>query len=71
MNASCLGKNNYESTSEYIEARFLKLFKPLEVPGKQVYSHFTNATDTNNIDRVFESCMDVVFKLCMEKVGFI
>uniref|UniRef100_A0A1I7WWG1 Uncharacterized protein n=1 Tax=Heterorhabditis bacteriophora TaxID=37862 RepID=A0A1I7WWG1_HETBA len=37
---------------------------------KPVYAHFTNATDTRNIDRVFESCIDVVFKISMEKVGF-
>lgn len=37
---------------------------------KPLYTHFTNATDTRNIDRVFEACIDVVFKISMEKVGF-
>uniref|UniRef100_A0A914XCM7 Uncharacterized protein n=1 Tax=Plectus sambesii TaxID=2011161 RepID=A0A914XCM7_9BILA len=64
------GKNSYESAADYIEAKFLKLFDEKEGSGKQIYSHLTNATDTKNIDRVFESCMDVVFKLSMEKVGF-
>ncbi|CAK5032230.1 unnamed protein product [Meloidogyne enterolobii] len=36
---------------------------------KTVYTHYTNATDTRNIDRVFESCVDVVFRVSMEKVG--
>ncbi len=60
----------FEETAAYISARFQDVVNPDIRVEKPTYTHFTNATDTENIDRVFESCIDVVFKASMEKVGF-
>lgn len=68
-----LGKSNYEQSANFVSDRFLAMSPGHNTPGeeaKPIYTHFTNATDTRNIDRVFESCIDVVFKVSMEKVGF-
>ena len=68
---SVLGKTHFEQCANFVSDRFLAMAP--HAPGdeaKPIYTHFTNATDTRNIDRVFESCIDVVFKVSMEKVGF-
>lgn len=66
------GENDYEDCAYFIQEKFKLLLQQkgdeVELP---LYFHFTIATDTKNIDRVFESCLDVVFKMSMEKVGFL
>lgn len=71
MELAVLGKSSYEQQANYVSDRFIAMapHAPSDEP-KPIYTHFTNATDTRNIDRVFESCIDVVFKVSMEKVGF-
>ncbi|CAD6198216.1 unnamed protein product [Caenorhabditis auriculariae] len=64
------GAQSFEPSASYIKDRFTRLVSSEIQSERPLYSHFTNATETRNIDRVFESCMDVVFKLSMEKVGF-
>uniref|UniRef100_A0A7E4W2F6 G-protein alpha subunit n=1 Tax=Panagrellus redivivus TaxID=6233 RepID=A0A7E4W2F6_PANRE len=64
------GTSTIEASANYVSERFQALVPPEMQSERPVYSHFTNATDTRNIDRVFESCIDVVFKISMEKVGF-
>ncbi len=54
-----------EEASKYVE----QVFRAISGE-KRVYTHFTTATDTKNVDHVFESCMDVVFKENMGKIGF-
>ena len=41
------GANNYEETSQYIRRKFEDLNKKKQT--KTIYTHFTCATDTNNI----------------------
>ncbi|TMS34806.1 hypothetical protein L596_002323 [Steinernema carpocapsae] len=64
------GANEYEPCAKYISDRFRHVVSQEISKERPIYIHFTNATDTQNIDRVFESCIDVVFKISMEKVGF-
>lgn len=64
------GSQSVEACGKYVADRFSKLVSAEIQHEKPMYSHFTNACDTRNIDRVFDSCMDVVFKISMEKVGF-
>ncbi len=56
-NSLIIGKPSMEETRKYVEEAFQKISGE-----KEIYSHFTTATDTKNVDRVFESCMDIVFK---------
>jgi len=59
------GDNSYESTSAYIKERFLEVNKG----SKMIFPHFTTATDTRNIHRVFEACKLVILKANLEKLG--
>ena len=44
-------KNNHEEAAEFIKAMFLSVN---DNPGKLIFPHYTTATDTENIKRVFE-----------------
>jgi len=62
-----MGANTYDETSEYIEAQFQSLNKSPKT--KQIYTHFTCATDTNNIQFVFDSVTDVIIKTNLKDCG--
>jgi len=59
------GENTFEATSAYIKDRFLEVNKGQ----KMIFPHFTTATDTRNIQRVFEACKLVILKGNLEKLG--
>ena len=52
------GGNSYEETSQYIENKFEELNRMPKQ--KQIYYHFTCATDTENIKFVFDAVTDVI-----------
>lgn len=45
--------------AHFIQGLFLRQVK---IPGKVVYPHFTTATDTSNIQVVFQVVMDTIVK---------
>jgi hypothetical protein len=59
------GSNNFDEASEYVRTKFLSC-KPI---GKEVYTHMTNATNTENINKVFEATMDIVITKNMKDGG--
>ena len=61
------GSNTYEDTSRYIESKFEELNKSSK--SKQIYFHFTCATDTENIQFVFSSVTDVIIKNNLKDCG--
>jgi guanine nucleotide-binding protein G(i) subunit alpha len=61
------GSNTYEETSMYIKNRFEELNKVPEQ--KQIYFHFTCATDTENIQFVFSGVTDVIIKNNLKDCG--
>nr|CAD2166018.1 unnamed protein product [Meloidogyne enterolobii] len=63
------GENEFDATANYVSDRFHSVVAQNMTEVKTVYTHYTNATDTRNIDRVFESCVDVVFRVSMEKAA--
>ena len=54
------GVNAYDEASAYIQEQFENLNKRRET--KEVYTHFTCATDTNNVQFVFDAVTDVIIK---------
>lgn len=63
------GGNTYEETSQYIESKFEELNR---VPKqKQIYYHFTCATDTENISFVFNAVTDVIVKNNLKSCGLL
>ncbi|TGZ73113.1 hypothetical protein CRM22_001714 [Opisthorchis felineus] len=64
-----MGLNNYEEASQYIRRRFEGLSG--QNKAKDVYSHFTCATDTNNIQFVFDAVTDVIIKTNLKDCGLL
>jgi len=54
------GPNTFHQACEYIQIQFEDLNRKKE--SKEVYTHFTCATDTNNIQFVFDAVTDVIIK---------
>jgi len=60
------GGKNYEAASEYIKKAFLA---QTENPKKAVYSHFTCATDTQNVSVVFNAVKDIILNDTLTEAG--
>jgi len=61
------GENTYESSSKYLEQKFKELNRQED---KQVYTHFTCATDTENIKFVFNAAKDIILNNNLTSAGF-
>jgi len=61
------GSDSYEETSVYIQQKFEDLNKRKDT--KEIYSHFTCATDTNNVQFVFDAVTDVIIKNNLKDCG--
>jgi guanine nucleotide-binding protein G(i) subunit alpha len=62
------GPNTFEDTTQYIKEQFENLNKRKDE--KTIYSHFTCATDTNNIEFVFSAVTDVIITNNLKECGF-
>jgi GTPase SAR1 family protein len=62
------GDDSFEATSEYIENQFQLRNKN---PDKQVYSHVTCATDTDNISAVFNAVKDIIIRKSLGEAGLV
>nr|XP_054750199.1 guanine nucleotide-binding protein G(i) subunit alpha-like [Lytechinus pictus] len=61
------GSNTYEEAAAYIQMQFEDLNKRKDQ--KEIYTHFTCATDTNNIQFVFDAVTDVIIKNNLKDCG--
>ncbi|KYQ96951.1 G-protein subunit alpha 6 [Tieghemostelium lacteum] len=52
------GNNTYEETSQYIKSKFLSVREK----SNQVYTHFTVAIDTQNINFVFKAVKEIILR---------
>jgi len=59
------GPDSYEPALKYIEDKFLEQNKQ----PKLVFTHPTCATDTRNVEKVFDACRLVILKENLEKLG--
>ena len=59
------GGRTYTEASEYIRYRF----ESVNQQSKEIYSHFTNATDTTNVDFVFDASMTIVLQENLKAAG--
>lgn len=57
------GDNSYESATMYFRSKFESLYK-VKTTGhsKDIYTHFTCATDTGNVDVVFRCATDIIIR---------
>lgn len=63
------GQNTYEEASAYIRTKFENLNKRKDK--KEIYTHFTCATDTTNIQFVFDAVTDVIIKNNLKDIGLL
>ena len=61
------GPNTYEATVAYIQMKFEDLNQSKKF--KEVYTHFTCATDTASIEFVFDAITDVIIKINLKECG--
>ena len=67
-----LGPNTYDDAKNYIRQRFEALNRKKDKKDnakKEIYSHFTCATDTGNIRFVFDAVTDVIIRKHLREVG--
>jgi guanine nucleotide-binding protein G(i) subunit alpha len=60
------GANTYGEAAQYIQLKFEALNRK---DGKEIYTHFTCATDTGNIVFVFDAVTDVIIKNNLKDCG--
>uniref|UniRef100_A0A7N8WT66 Guanine nucleotide-binding protein G(i) subunit alpha-2 n=1 Tax=Mastacembelus armatus TaxID=205130 RepID=A0A7N8WT66_9TELE len=61
------GPNQYEEAKGYIQTKFEDLNKKKDT--KEIYTHFTCATDTENVQFVFDAVTDVIIKNNLKDCG--
>jgi len=61
-------ENTYEAGCEFIRQKFESMKRD---ESKQVYTHITNATDTNNMRYVFNSVKDIVIRQSLAEGGLL
>ncbi|MGH0136478.1 UNVERIFIED_CONTAM: hypothetical protein FKN15_010113, partial [Acipenser sinensis] len=57
-----------DAAARYISSKFLSLNK---TPSKLVYHHFTTATNTSNVQIVFQVVLDTIIKENLEAVSLL
>ena len=60
------GPNEFESAAEYIQAQFVAKNKST---AKEIYCHLTCATDTQNVQFVFDAVTDVIITINLKGCG--
>ncbi|XP_029973917.1 guanine nucleotide-binding protein G(i) subunit alpha [Salarias fasciatus] len=61
------GGHAYEEAAAYIQCQFEDLNKRKDT--KEIYTHFTCATDTKNVQFVFDAVTDVIIKINLREIG--
>lgn len=61
------GANSFEEAAAYIQIQFENLNKKKDT--KEIYTHFTCATDTTNVQFVFDAVTDVIIKNNLKDCG--
>ena len=61
------GCNSYDHAAAYIKTQFLDLNMKKGV--KEIYSHLTCATDTRNVEIVFNAVTDIIIKENLKSCG--
>ena len=64
---SAAGGQTYEEAAEYIHTQFQDLNKRKGI--KEIYTQFTCATDTKNVQFVFDAVTDIIIKNNLSEIG--
>lgn len=64
-----IGPNTYEAAGRYIQEQFEDLNQRREL--KEIYTHFTCATDTNSVELVLDPVVEVILKSNLHDCGLL
>jgi len=62
------GENTYEATTAYLIHQFESRNRS---PDKQVYTHITCATNTDNVSAVFNAVKDIIIRRSLNEAGLV
>jgi len=62
------GKNNFEDGASYMKEMFESKNKN---PDKIVYTHFCCATDTENVQHIFNAVKDIIIRQSLDQAGLL
>jgi len=62
------GQNNYDETTAYLIHQFESKNRN---PDKQVYTHITCATNTDNVNAVFNAVKDIIIRRSLNEAGLV
>jgi len=62
------GPNDYDSGTKFLEQVFESKCQDVE---KQIYTHITCATDTNNVQAVFDAVKDIIIRRSLNEAGLV
>lgn len=60
------GPNDFDHATDFIKDKFLSVNRQ----DKLIFPHFTTATDTENVERVFDACRIAILKINMNQYGY-
>lgn len=66
------GDSNFKTSCEYVRTKFVDVCDPLTNKPKDIFVHFTCATDTDNVRHVFNSIKEFLFNQILKNsaIGF-
>lgn len=67
LSLSTVGTNTYDDASQYIKKQFEEL--NMKKGEKEIYTHMTCATDTKNVEIVFNAVTDIIIKENLKDCG--
>lgn len=62
------GEDNYKEGSEYLRLKFMQKNR---TDNKVVYTHVTCATNTQNVQRVFDAVKDIIIRTSLKQAGLL
>jgi len=60
------GGKDFDNATKFIKEKFLQCN---EQPSKKIYPHVTIATNTKNVELVFNICKDIILHQALERSG--
>jgi len=62
------GGDNYDAGTQFLQDQFTSKNRN---PEKQIYSHITCATDTSNVEAVFNAAKDIIIRRSLNEAGLV
>jgi len=65
------GANDFDSSTEFLKKKFTNVEDPVTGKPKEIYTHITCATNTENVKLVFEAVKDFILNKALAGSGLI